>query len=91
MAPPSNEDNRPPTLASHGYPGHTPETHIHSSIPLGINLPSDSDPNGVEEMVDGLVPTTIRWRERSPIPPRQVQLSGTFESSWSRRINMIQE
>lgn len=67
----------------------TPDAHIHSSIPLGITLPSDGIANpSNEEMPDGLVPTTIVWRGGGG---RIVQLSGTFESSWSRRINMVQE
>jgi hypothetical protein len=67
----------------------TPDAHIHSSIPLGIVVPSDGAPNMAnEEMPDGLVPTTILWRGDGG---KIVQLSGTFESSWSRRINMVQE
>lgn len=67
----------------------TPDAHIYSSIPLGIVAASDGSGNiSNEEIPNGLVSTTIVWRGGGG---KIVQLSGTFESSWSRRINMVQE
>ncbi|KAF9517258.1 carbohydrate-binding module family 48 protein [Hydnum rufescens UP504] len=64
----------------------TPETHIHSSIPLGITLPvaGNSPP---PEAGDGLVPTNIIWRAGG----NNVLLAGTFDSSWRGRVRLNPE
>ena len=70
------------------YVAPTPDAHIHSSIPLGIALPSNASSSSLSgEAADGLVPTTIIWHGGGRI----VKLAGTFESSWRGRIGMIQE
>lgn len=67
----------------------TPDAHIHSSIPLGIILQADGAAStAIDDSPNNLVPTTIVWRGAGG---KQVQVSGTFESSWSRRISMSQE
>src|SRR5260221_6083040 len=86
-------DHEDPAYEHNRYPEggmHTPEVHIHSSIPLGIPLPvfgtSQSSPFQSEGN-DGLVQTIITWRGGG----MNVFLSGTFESSWRGRVRMIPE
>lgn len=85
--PPYDGAREPMRQPEHHAP--TPDAHIHSSIPLGIVLQADGAAStAMDDIPNNLVPTTIEWRGGGG---RMVQVSGTFESSWSRRITMTQE